>query len=164
MVTERRVFRQVGRILIGVGLLLLSLEMIGDGLRAVARQRGAAGGGRYFAGDPVTAYLLAALVTWLFHSSIAAVLLLATLAGRGIIPPDLAIVLVLGVNLGSSVIAPVLTRAMPPAARVVPVGNLLMRGLGSLVFLVVFLALHPPLAFLGETGAGRVVNAHLSST
>ena len=42
----------------------------------------------YFSGDPVTAYLLAALVTWLFHSSIAAVLLLAALAGRGIVPDD----------------------------------------------------------------------------
>ena len=64
----------------------------------------------YFSGDFVTAYLLAALITWLFHSSIAAVLLLVTLAGRGFIPPELGIVLVLGVNLGSSVIAPLLTR------------------------------------------------------
>ncbi len=54
----------------------------------------------YFANDPITAYLLAALVTWLFHSSIAAVLLFVTLAGRGFIPPELGIVLVLGVNLG----------------------------------------------------------------
>ena len=161
LVTERIVFRQVGRILIGIGLLLLSLEMIGttsEPLRDSPAMPAVVG---YFSSDPVTAYLLAALVTWLFHSSIAAVLLFATLAGRGLIPGDLAIVLVLGVNLGSSIIAPVLTRAMPPAARVVPVGNLLMRGLGSLVFLAGFLALDPPLAFLGPDGAGRVVNAHL---
>ena len=99
----------------------------------------------YFSSDPVTAYLLAALVTWLFHSSIAAVLLLAALAGRGLVPGDLAIVLVLGVNLGSSIIAPILTRGMSPAARVVPIGNLLMRGLGSLVLLADLSRLPPPL-------------------
>ena len=76
-------------------------------------------------------------------------LLLATLAGQGIVPPELAIVLVLGVNLGSSVIAPLLTRGMAPPARVVPVGNLLMRGVGSLTLLVAFLAFEPPLGLLG---------------
>jgi phosphate:Na+ symporter len=65
------------------------------------------------------------------------------------------------VNLGSSIIAPILTRAMPPAVRVVPVGNLMMRGLGSLVLLAGFLALEPALGFLGTDGTARVVNAHL---
>ena len=161
MVTERRVFRQVGRIFIGVGLLLLSLEMIGMASEPLRDSAAMPAVVSYFSNDPVTAYLLAAVVTWLFHSSIAAVLLLATLAGRGLVPGDLAIVLVLGVNLGSSIIAPILTRAMSPVARVVPIGNLLMRGLGSLVLLATFLELHPPLAFLGAEGAGRVVNAHL---
>ena len=161
MVTERRVFRQVGRIFIGVGLLLLSLEMIGMASEPLRDSAAMPAVVSYFSNDPVTAYLLAAVVTWLFHSSIAAVLLLAALAGRGLVPGDLAIVLVLGVNLGSSIIAPILTRAMLPVARVVPIGNLLMRGLGSLVFLATFLELRPPLAFLGAEGAGRVVNAHL---
>ena len=162
MVTERRAFRQVGRILIGIGLLLLSLEMIGtasEPLRDSAALPSVVG---YFAGDPVTAYLLAAVVTWLFHSSIAAILLVATLAGRGIVPSELALVLVLGVNLGSSMIAPLLTRAMAPAARVVPVGNLLMRGAGSLGLLVAVLALDPALGFLGSAPAARVVNAHVA--
>ena len=161
MVTERMVFRQVGRILIGIGLLLLSLEMIGTASEPLRDSAAMPAVVSYFSNDPLTAYLLAAVVTWLFHSSIAAVLLLATLAGRGLVPGDLAIVLVLGVNLGSSIIAPILTRAMPAVARVVPVGNLLMRGLGSLILLAFFLALEPPLTFLGADGAGRVVNAHL---
>lgn len=161
MVTERREFRQVGRILIGAGLLLLSLEMIGTASEPLRDSPALPAVVGYFAGDPVTAYALAAVVTWLFHSSIAAILLLAALAGRDIIPGDLAIVLVLGVNLGSSIIAPILTRGMSPAARVVPVGNLLMRGLGSLALLLLFLEFRPALGFLGDHGAARVVNAHL---
>ena len=71
-------------------------------------------------------------------------LLLVTLAGRGFIPPELGIVLVLGVNLGSSIIAPLLTRRAEPGVRVVPIGNLLMRGVGSLVMLILFLSFKPP--------------------
>ncbi|MBP7001075.1 Na/Pi cotransporter family protein [Amaricoccus sp.] len=162
MATERRAFRQVGRILVGLGLLLLSLEMIGAASEPLRESRALPGVAAYFAGDPVTAYLIAAVVTWLFHSSIAAILLVATLSRQGLVAPDLGIVLVLGVNLGSSVIAPMLTRAMPPAARVVPIGNLLMRGLGSLGMLGLFLAFHPGLGFLGADAAGRVTNAHLA--
>jgi phosphate:Na+ symporter len=161
MVTERREYRQIGRILIGIGLLLLSLQMIGGASEPLRDSPALPAVVDYFSGDPLTAFLLAALVTWMFHSSIAAVLLVAALAGRGIVPDDLAIVLVLGVNLGSSFIAPVLTRSMTPAARVVPVGNLLMRGAGSLALLAAFSAFGPTLAFLGTQGASRVVNAHL---
>ncbi|MBP7241993.1 Na/Pi cotransporter family protein [Amaricoccus sp.] len=161
MVTERRAFRQVGRILVGIGLLLLSLEMIGAASEPLRDSPAAPGVAAWLAGDPATAYLIAAVATWLFHSSIAAILLLATLASRGLVGPDLGIVMVLGVNLGSSVIAPMLTRAMPPAARVVPIGNLLMRGLGSLAMLGLFLAVHPALGFLGEPAA-RIANAHLA--
>lgn len=161
MVTERREYRQIGRILIGIGLLLLSLGMIGDASEPLRESPALPAVVAYFSGDPLTAFLLAAIVTWAFHSSIAAVLLLATLAGRGIVPADLAIVLVLGINLGSSFIAPVLTRSMAPAARVVPIGNLLMRGAGSLAMLAAFTTLDPALGFLGSEGAARVVNAHL---
>jgi phosphate:Na+ symporter len=161
MATERRSWRQVGRILVGVGLLILSLEMIGDASEPLRESRLLPLVIDYLAGDPVTAYILAAIMTWLFHSSIAAVLLFMTLAARGFIPPELGIVLVLGVNLGSSVIAPLLTRGAPPAVRVVPIGNLLMRGAGSLTALVLFLAFRPPVAWLGADVSDQIVNAHI---
>ena len=161
MATDRRDWRQVGRILVGIGLLILSLEMIGQASEPLRESRLLPVIIQYFSTDRVTAYLLAALVTWLFHSSIAAVLLLVALAGRGLIPPDLGIVLVLGVNLGSSVIAPLLTRGAEPGVRVVPIGNLLMRGVGSLVMLVAFLELQPSTAFLGATETEQIVNAHI---
>ncbi|MCO5080021.1 MAG: Na/Pi cotransporter family protein [Rhizobiaceae bacterium] len=161
MATERRSWRQFGRILVGIGLLLLSLGMVSHAADPLRESRLMPMIVSYFSSDPVTAFLLAALVTWLFHSSIAAVLLLMALAGRGLIPSELGVVLVLGVNLGSSVIAPLLTRAADPDVRVVPIGNLLMRGAGSIVMLVLFLALDPPLAFLGGSEPDRIVNAHI---
>ena len=161
LATERRNWQQFGRILVGVGLLILSLQMIGQSSEPLRTSQLLPVVVAYFSGDPVTAYLLAALVTWLFHSSIAAVLLLVALAGRGFIPPELGIVLVLGVNLGSSVIAPLLTRRAEPGVRVVPIGNLLMRGVGSLVMLILFLWSKPPIGFLGASEADQIINAHI---
>ncbi|MGE0500039.1 MAG: Na/Pi cotransporter family protein [Rhizobiaceae bacterium] len=161
MATGRREWRQIGRILVGIGLLLLSLEMTGEASEPLRDSRLLPVIVDYFSGDPITAYLLAALLTWLFHSSIAAVLLFVTLAGRGFIPSELGIVLVLGVNLGSSIIAPLLTRNAAPAVRTVPIGNLLMRGAGSLVMLLLFLWLEQPVAYLGATVADQIVHAHI---
>jgi phosphate:Na+ symporter len=162
MATERRAWRQAGRILVGISLLILSLEMIGEASEPLRDSRLLPVIVDYLAGDPVTAYLLAALMTWLFHSSIAAVLLFVTLAGRGFIPPELGIVLVLGVNLGSSVIAPLLTRGADPAVRIVPIGNLLMRGAGSLVMLILWLWLEPSPAWVGSDVADQIVNGHIA--
>lgn len=161
MALDKREWRQLGRILVGIGLLILSLEMVGQASEPLRESQLLPVVIDYFKGDPITAYLLAALVTWLFHSSIAAILLLATLADRGVIPPELSIALVLGVNLGSSVIAPMLTRNAEPAARVVPIGNLLMRGFGSLVTLVLFLEFRPDISYIGATGGDQIVNAHV---
>ena len=88
-------------------------------------------------------------------------LLLVTLAGRGFIPPELGIVLVLGVNLGSSIIAPLLTRGAEPGVRVVPIGNLLMRGIGSLVMLILFLGLSRRSPSSAPPCADQIVNAHI---
>lgn len=161
LATERRQWRQLGRILVGIGLLLLSLEMIGQASEPLRDSKLLPVIIDYFSTDPVTAYLLAALITWLFHSSIAGVLLVVQLAGRGLIPPELGIVLVLGVNLGSSIIAPLLTRGAAPEVRVVPIGNLLMRGLGSLVMLVLFLTFKPSPALMGATVPDQIINAHI---
>ncbi|TGR29537.1 MULTISPECIES: Na/Pi cotransporter family protein [unclassified Mesorhizobium] len=161
MATERRDWRQTGRILVGIGLLILSLEMIGQASEPLRNSQLLPVILNYFSSDSINAYLLAAMITWLFQSSIAAVLLMATLAGRGLISPELGLVLILGVNLGSSLIAPMLTRSASPEVRVVPVGNLLMRGLGSLVMLILFMIFRPHVAFLGSTAADQIVNAHI---
>lgn len=161
MATESRDWRQKGRILVGVGLLILSLEMIGQASEPLRESPLMPMIINYFSGDPITAYLLAALITWLFQSSIASVLLMATMAGRGLITPELGMVLVLGVNLGSSIIAPMLTRNSEPGVRIVPVGNLLMRGMGSIVMLVLVMTFKPQIGFLGATASDQIVNAHI---
>lgn len=129
MSTSQRTWRQMGRILVGIGLLLLSLRLISDASEPLRLSAALPAIVEYLSDDLLTAYLLAAAVTWLFHSSIATLLLMAALADKGFMPTELGIAIVLGINLGSSLIAPLLTRHALPAVRVVPMGNLLMLSL-----------------------------------
>ncbi|MFI2901507.1 Na/Pi cotransporter family protein, partial [Klebsiella aerogenes] len=79
-------------------------------------------------GDPVLCIVIAALVTWAVHSSVASVLLIMSLAYSQFITPYAALALVLGANLGSA-INPVFegARRDDPASYRLPVGNLINR-------------------------------------
>ena len=159
--TERRDWRQFGRILVGVGLLILSLRLIGEASEPLRESRLLPVIVNYLSGDPATAFLLAAIMAWLFHSSVAAILLIATLAARNLVPAELGVVLVLGANLGAGAIAVLLSRGAVPAARVVPIGNLLMRGTGAVLALTAFQLAAPDMTWLGSLPATQVVHAHI---
>ncbi|WP_394886260.1 Na/Pi cotransporter family protein [Mesorhizobium sp. AaZ16] len=161
MATERRDWRQFGRILIGVGLLILSLRMIGEASEPLRHSQILPVVVNYLSGDPVTAFLLAAIMTWLFHSSVAAILLVVALTARGLVPVELGLVLVLGANLGGGVIAVMLSRAAIPKARIVPLGNLIMRGTGALAALLVLIFAAPPLGWLGASASDQLIHGHI---
>lgn len=162
LATERRAWRQFGRILVGVGLLILSLQLIGDASEPLRESRILPVIINYLSGDPITAFLIAALATWLFHSSVAFILLVVALAARGLVPAELGVVMVLGANLGGGLIAAMLSRAMPPASRTVPLGNLVIRGIGSVLALTGLVWFAPPLEMLGASAPLQLVHAHIA--
>ncbi|WP_375623058.1 MULTISPECIES: Na/Pi cotransporter family protein [unclassified Bartonella] len=161
MTTEKREWRQIGRIVIGIGLLILSLEMISTATEPLRESEILPSIIRYLSTDPVSTFLLAAGLTYLLHSSIAGIILLVNFANYDLIHTQLCIVMVLGVNFGSSLIAPLLTRNASPKTRLVPLGNLLMRGAGSILVLILFLSFHPPITWLGNNASTQVINAHI---
>jgi phosphate:Na+ symporter len=162
LATERRAWRQFGRILVGVGLLILSLQLIGDASEPLRESRILPVIINYLSGDPITAFLIAALATWLFHSSVAFILLVVALAARGLVPAELGVVMVLGANLGGGLIAAMLSRAMPPASRTVPLGNLVIRGIGAMLALTGLVWFAPPLEILGASAPLQLVHAHIA--
>lgn len=162
MSTARRDLLQLGRILIGIGLLILSLRMIGEASEPLRHSQILPVVINYLSGDPVTAFLLAAIMTWLFHSSVASILLVVALASRGVVPVELGLVLVLGANIGGGLIAVMLSRGASAKARTVPLGNLIMRGIGALLAMVGVVWLQPPLELLGATPAEQLVHGHIA--
>ncbi|MDR6293463.1 MULTISPECIES: Na/Pi cotransporter family protein [Inquilinus] len=126
----------LGRVFIGLGLMLLALHQ----LLALMTPYEDAPSLRMLLGavstTPVLDVLLAAAFTWAAHSSVAVVLLIMSLAANGVVPPEAAFALVLGANLGTA-INPVIegVSSEDPAAKRLPIGNLLNRTLGVLLAL-----------------------------
>jgi phosphate:Na+ symporter len=156
-----REWRQGGRILIGVALILLSLSMIAEATEPLRGAEGLPAITGYLHGDFLTAFLIGAAFTWLVHSSVASILLVATFAAQGIVPIELAVSLMLGANLGGGLIAVGLTRNSVIEARRITAGNLLFRGLGAALVLIGFHLLDPPTGWLGPDPARQLVNLHL---
>ncbi|MGB6118284.1 MAG: Na/Pi cotransporter family protein [Mesorhizobium sp.] len=161
MSTEKREALQIGRILIGIGLLILSLRLIGEASEPLRDSSLLPIIVQYLAGDPITAVLVAAIITWLFHSSVAAILLFAALAQRHLIPLELGVILVLGANIGAGLIAVMLSRASAPLSRTVPIGNLILRASGAVVVLFAVVVSDLPFDRLGATPQAAMLNWHI---
>src|SRR3954454_10984136 len=111
--------------------MLLSLHILLDTLAPAENAPGVRIVMSSITGDPVLCIVIAALVTWAVHSSVASVLLIMSLAYSQFITPYAALALVLGANLGSA-INPVFEGAKrdDPASYRLPVGNLVNRVIG----------------------------------
>ena len=128
--------KDVGRVLIGLGLMLLALHILLDSLAPAENAPSVRVLMDAMTADPVLCILIAAGITWAAHSSVATVLLIMSLAYSHFISPLATLALVLGANLGSA-INPVFegARRDNPASYRLPLGNLLNRILGILVVL-----------------------------
>ena len=153
--------RDLGRVLIGLGLMLTALRFL---LELASPYEDAPSLRMLFgaiATEPVLDLILAAGLTWAAHSSVAMVLLVMSLCAKGVVPPYAAFALVLGANLGTA-INPVLegTSGGDPASRRVPVGNLIVRGVGALLFLTILSPVGIALVRLEPDNARAVADFH----
>ncbi|MDO9713344.1 Na/Pi cotransporter family protein [Paracraurococcus lichenis] len=149
--------RDLGRVVIGLGLMLMALHQLLEVITPYETAPALRSVLEAISAEPLVAVLLAAALTWAAHSSVAVVLLVMSLAAKGIASPEAAFALVLGANLGTA-INPVLEGATGdnPAAKRLPLGNLLNRVLGCAAALVAIPYL-APLATAVEPHAARAV-------
>jgi len=157
---QRRV-RQTGRILIGLALIFVSLDMLRAATAPVMESEAALRMLSYLGADLFAAFVIGAVFAWMVHSSVAAVLLFVTLVAQGALPTEAAMAMVLGANLGGAMIAYVLTLAAEPEARRIVVANLGLRGGGAVVVLLGLRFVEVDLAWLGSAAATQTINLHL---
>jgi phosphate:Na+ symporter len=133
--------RHSGLALFGLALVLLALHLMVDSLRpleaapAVGELLGA------LTAEPVLNVLIAALFSWLAHSSVAAMLFILSLSGAGLLSTEATLALVLGANLGSAVNPVIAALGGSPSRMRVPMGNLMVRAAGCLVAILLLPAL-----------------------
>ncbi|HCT3157063.1 TPA: Na/Pi cotransporter family protein, partial [Citrobacter koseri] len=126
---------QLGRVGIGLGLILLALELIVQAVTPITQANGVQVIFASLTGDIMLDALIGAMFAIISYSSLAAVLLTATLTAAGIISFPVALCLVIGANLGSGLLAMLNNSAANAAARRVALGSLLFKLVGSLIIL-----------------------------
>jgi phosphate:Na+ symporter len=122
-----------GRILIGLGLIMFALQWISVATHPIVQAAGVQVIFASLTGDVLLDMLVAALFTVLCYSSLAVVLLVATLASLHVIALPVALGLVLGANLGSGILGMLSTLRATPEARRVTLGNFLFKLIGCVL-------------------------------
>ncbi len=127
--------RDLGRVAIGLGLMLLSLHVLLDTLAPAESAPNVRTLLAAMTGLPILNLIVGAVAAWAAHSSVAVVLLVISLTYSNFITPVAAFALVLGANLGSA-INPLLESGLGnPIARRLPLGNLINRAFGCALVL-----------------------------
>jgi len=154
--------RAIGRTVLGLGVMLLSLRLLDAGATPLADAPEMHRLLADLSGATVLGFVFAAGLTVLAHSSVAVILLLVPLAGSGGIGGPLALAMVLGANFGSA-IPPVLeTSGQPAAARRLAVGNAALRLLGCAACLPVLGEIGTLLPWLEAGTAAQLVDFHVA--
>ena len=124
---------RIGRILIGLGLMLLALSLISQSTLILTQSPAVQVALKSLSSDLLLEIVVGAVLAVMTYSSLATVLLVATLAASQVIPMDVALGLVLGANLGSGLLAVLTTAKAAVQVRHVPLGNLIFKALGVLI-------------------------------
>ncbi|MCW2479646.1 Na/Pi cotransporter family protein [Candidatus Symbiopectobacterium sp. NZEC135] len=126
---------QLERVGIGLGLILLALELIVAAAAPITHSSAILVIFTSISDDTLLALLLGAVFAMVSYSSLAAVLLTATLAATALLPLKMALCIVIGANLGSGVLAILGGRGQPASARQLVLGSMLFKIIGCVLIL-----------------------------
>lgn len=159
--TEQKKKRQLGRILMGIAFILISLQFLREAVAPIRESAFLPAVADYLARDFVTAFIVGAALAFVMHSSVAAILMCVTLVQIEAIPFAAALSLLLGANFGSAFIPIWLTRGMSDLARRIPFANLFLRGSWAVVILLVINILSDPAKLLFVSPGQSLIYAHI---
>lgn len=126
---------QLGRASIGLGLILLALHLIVEATRPITQASGVQVLFSSLTGDIMLDALIGAVFAIISYSSLAAVLITATLTATGVISFKVALCLVIGANLGSGLLAMINASGSNAAGKRVALGSLLFKLVGCIAIL-----------------------------
>jgi phosphate:Na+ symporter len=153
--------RDLGRVSIGLGLMLLALHVLLDSLGLAENAPSMRALLSAVTGEPMLNVLIGTLLAWAAHSSVATVILVMSLAYSNFLTPVAVLALVVGANLGTA-INPVFEAGSfaNPATRRLPVGNLLVRLVGCALVLPFLHPIAEWFAWLEPSRARQAADFH----
>jgi phosphate:Na+ symporter len=157
---RRRVVKDLGQALLGLGLMFLGLKLIVDGVvplehSALVRQVIAA-----LSENLIVVLLVAAGLTALLASSAATIGLAIALASAGLLTLEASVSIVLGANIGTCLTAHIAAIGATAEAKRVALAHIAFKVLGAAL---VFPAIGPFTSFVAATAADparQIANAH----
>ncbi len=152
--------KNLGRIFLGLGMMLTALKLLVLASGPIRDSEVAQFLFNSLAGEPVLTVVIAAVITFVAHSSLATVLFILTLVATGGVPQDVALAMILGANLGGALPPVIATLNADMASRRPPLGNLICRLTGVVILLPFLGLIEPELAKIQAEPARQVVNFH----
>jgi len=143
--------RNAGRIMMGLGLMLLALKLIVSASQPLREASLFHSVLQSISAEPLLALLSGAALTWMSYSSLASILLITSFLIGGALAPAAAFAIILGINLGAGLPAMSSTAGQPRAARRLPAANLAARAFMAL-------ALIPALPWIASEIGARVAD------
>lgn len=159
--SDRRKLKQAGRIILGLAFILISLRFLRETMDPIRDSQFLPAIVGYLQRDFITAFVVGATLAFVMHSSVAVILMCVTTAAIGAIPADVGVSLVLGANLGSALIPIWLSRGMNSASRRIPLANLLIRGTGAFLALLIVNWFGLPDWITSLGAAQTLINVHI---
>jgi len=153
--------RDVGRLLLGLGMMLLALKLI---VAASLPMRESLIIQQIFVAlgeDLILAVIFGAMIAWASHSSLATVLLIITLASTNALDITVAFTFVLGANIGSAIPPFIATLGENRLARQPPLGNLLFRLCGVVITLPFIGLIAAQMTVFEIDNARQIANFHM---
>lgn len=131
--------RNYGRVLLGLGLIFLSLSLIRAAVAPLGTAPGTSEIVAYFNRDLITAALAGVVLTLVMHSSVAAILTAIAFAHHTALDPAAGLAFVLGANLGSSLVPVWLLKFENGRSKTVAaaVAGLRIAGAAAMILVVV---------------------------
>ncbi len=130
--------RQIGRSFLGLGLILIALSLIRNSSEPLRQSELLSFIFSALEHEILLTIFLTAILTWLVHSSLAVVLLIAAMFASQLIPFGTALVMILGANIGGTIPPILATMNSEGEGQLAAIGNACFK-LGASLILLPFL-------------------------
>lgn len=152
---------QIGRTGIGLGLILLALQLIVQASHPITQAAGVQVLFSSLTGDIILDALVGAVFAIISYSSLAAVLITATLTATDVISFKVALCLVIGANFGSGLLAMINNSRSNAAGKRVALGSLLFKLIGCIIILPFINLIASALSHVPMSDAELVISFHV---
>lgn len=158
--TKRDKYKRIGQALLGFGLLFLGLKIMADAMHPLRDSQYFKDALLQMSNNPLLAICVAALFTFLIHSSAATIGIIMLLTIQGMLTLIPAIYLMYGANIGTSFTAVLSSLSSSREAQRVAAAHVMFKTAGVLLFLPLTLPFAKLIMSLTSDPGFQVANAH----